>query len=267
MRLPYLRLSDPHEKPFIPLFQAWGDLLLSRHMAHKSTERWMEGLATRWTVQTAWACFELACHLALGLDPLDKSQQLSPGFWGNLNRTLAQRSLSIAPINHRAPPWDDWLLIQMERHPFAHLGAGGGRFPRKDDADLAAEEAEKAVRRFLSLVGVPAPRWLTVSGAAWPQDGSPLQSNFGRGSGMGVGGTLTVQSAKQDDPTTIRLAIVATDGKESCDLYPAGFNWKPRVEQLLNGLGSPIWGIRVYDSNQTYLEEPLLMWGGNEFFP
>jgi len=80
---------------------------------------------------------------------------------------------------------------------------------------------------------------------------------------MGVGGTLTVQSAKEHDPNTIRLAIITLDGKESCDLYPAGFDWKPRVEQLLNGLGSPIRGIRVYDRNQTYLEEPLLMWGAN----
>lgn len=223
----------------------------------------MEGLATRWTVQTAWACFEIACHLGLGLDPLVKSQQLSQGFWDKLNQKLGQRSPPLGPIDHKAPPWDDWLLIQLERHPFAHLGAGGGRFPQRDDADLAAEEAEKAIRRFLSLVGVSAPRWLTVAGAAWPRDGSPLQSNFGGGSGMGVCGTLTVQSAKEDDPSPIRLAIVATDGKESCDLYPVGFDWRPRVDQILDGLGSPIWGIRVYDRNQTFLEEPLLMWGAD----
>lgn len=232
-------------------------------MAHESTDRWMEGLSTRWTVQTAWACFELACHLALGLDPLDKSQQLSQGFWVKLNQKLAQRSPSLGPIDHKAPPWDDWHLIQVERHPFAHLGAGGGRFPRRDDADLAAEEAEKAIRRFLSLVGLSAPRWLTINGASWPRDGSPLQSNFGGGSGMGTGGMLTMQSANVDDPATIRIAIVALDSKESCDLYPAGFDWRPRVEQLLNGLGGPIWGIRVYDGNQIHHEEPLLMWGAD----
>jgi hypothetical protein len=188
---------------------------------------------------------------------------LSQGFWVKLNQKLAQRSPSLGPIDHKAPPWDDWHLIQVERHPFAHLGAGGGRFPRRDDADLAAEEAEKAIRRFLSLVGLSAPRWLTINGASWPRDGSPLQSNFGGGSGMGTGGMLTMQSANVDDPATIRIAIVALDSKESCDLYPAGFDWRPRVEQLLNGLGGPIWGIRVYDGNQIHHEEPLLMWGAD----
>lgn len=261
MRLPYLRLSDPWERTLAPLFHAWGDLLLSHHMAQESRDRWMEGLATRWTIQTAWACFELTCHLALGLNPSDPAQKLSPGFWGNLNRKLSRRTPPLGPINHKLPPWDDLHLIQEERHPFAHLGAGGGRFPTKADANLAAEEAEKAIGRFLTLLGVGIPNWITITGVSWPRDGDPLQSNFGGGPRFGVGGSITVQSAAESDPATLRVAVVHLNGSESVDLYPAGFDWMPRVEQTLQGLGTPIKGIRVYDSKQVYLDEALLMWG------
>jgi|ERR1017187_852973 hypothetical protein len=130
MRLPYLDLSDRWESTLIPLFHTWGDLLLSRHMAYESRDRWMEGLATRWTIQTAWASFELTCHLALGLNRADPKQRLSP-FWKELNRRLSQRTPKLGTIDHTRPPWDDLHLIQEERHPFAHLGAGGDVSPRR----------------------------------------------------------------------------------------------------------------------------------------
>lgn len=44
-----------------------GDLLLSRQMASENRDACVEELATRWTIQSAWPCFELACHLALGV--------------------------------------------------------------------------------------------------------------------------------------------------------------------------------------------------------
>ncbi len=230
-------------------------------MALESRDRWMEGLSARWTIQTAWACFELACHLALGLDASKPAEKLSPNFWSNLNRRLGQRTPALSPIDHKRAPWDDLHLIQEERHPFAHLGAGGGRFPPKADAQLAAEEAEKAIRRFLGMLGQSVPAWLTITGVSWPQDGDPLRKSFGGGSSLGVGGSLIVQYASESDPATLRIAIVQLDGSELCDFYPAGFDWKPRVEELLENLVTPIQGIRVYDGTQVHLEEPLLMWG------
>ena len=267
MRLPYLHWNDPWERKLVPLFHTWGDLLLSRHMAHESRDCWMEGLATRWTIQTAWACFELTCHLALGLNPSDPAQKLSPGFWVNLNRRLSQRTPPLDPIDHKVPPWDDLHFIQEERHPFAHLGAGGGRFPTKAAANLAAEEAEKAIRRFLSMLGFGVPNWITIAGISWPRDGDPFRSNFGGDSSFGVGGSLTPQNASESDPDTLRVAIVHLDGSESCSLYPARFDWKPLVEQMLQVLGTPIKGVRVYDKKQVYLDEPLVMWGGVERLP
>jgi hypothetical protein len=261
MGSPYLRKNEPQDAALIPLFHAWGDLLLSRHMASESLDPWVEGLATRWTIQTACSCFELACHLALGRNPSDPSQKLSPRFWKNLNRVLSQRNPPIAGIDLKQPPWDDWHLIQEERHPFAHLGAGGGRFPRRADAQLAVEESEKAIKRFFAIIGVPHPRWLSAS-VSWPQDASPLRTAFGAQGGVVFTPTLTIANASRSDPTTVRMAIIGLDGKESCDFYPAEYDWKPRFESLLNNLASPIKGIRVYDANQVYLDEPLLMWGG-----
>src|SRR5258707_15634560 len=56
--------------------------------------------------------------------PFRPSAEAVPGFWQNLNRKLVQRTPRIGPVNHKLPPWDDLHLIQEERHPFAHLGAG-----------------------------------------------------------------------------------------------------------------------------------------------
>lgn len=245
----------------IPLFHAWGDLLLSRQMARDSQDKWVEGLATRWTMQTAWSCFELACHLGLGLDPSISSQRLSPGFWPNLNQKLRALQPPIAAIDKKSAPWVSWYLIQEERHPFAHLGAGGGRFPSKSSADLAVEEAEKAIGRFFNLLGTTTPRWLSAT-VSWPSSPGPLRRATGGASIIVAGPTVTSQSADPSDPTTLRLAIIGLDDKETCDYYPAGYDWKPRVDSLLEGLGVPIKGIRVYDSTRVYRDEPVLMWGG-----
>jgi hypothetical protein len=259
MGSPYLRKNDPAEAALIPLFHAWGDLLLSHYMATETHDRWVSALATRWTIQTAWSCFELACHLALGRDPADPRQQLSPNFWQNLNSALAQRGPPVPPISHKDPPWKDWHLIQKERHPLAHLGAGGGRFPSASVAQSAVEESEKAIKRFFDLLGITHPRWLVAS-APWPKNVEPLRAAFGRG-GMSVG-SVTIANASASDPSTIRLAIITLDGKEHCDFYPPGYNWKPRFDSLINNLAFPIKGLRVYDGTQVYLDEPLLMWGG-----
>lgn len=257
MRLPYIRLSDPKEAPLVTLFHVWGDLLLARHMTRKTDDKWMAGLATRWTFLTAWSCFELSCHLALGLDPLDPQQRLSPAFWKNLNRRLEPRKLSIDP---KQAPWDDLLLIQEERHPFAHLGAGGGRFSTAIDAEFAVQEAEKAIVRFFQLVGVFVPKWLTATGTTWPEDNNPNEQ-FGKGGGLsGTHGTI-VGDSKQGDPTMIRIATKRLDGNENVELYPLGFDWKSRIEEILENLGTPVKGIRVYDGSKTYLDDDLAMWG------
>jgi hypothetical protein len=261
MRTPYLRKNDPSEAVLIPLFHAWGDIILSRYMATESADRWVEGLATRSTIQMAWSCFELSCMLALGLDPANPGHKLSPRFWQNLNARLTSRNPPITTINHKQPPWDDWHLVQEERHPFAHLGAGGGRFPTRADATLALEEAEKAIKRIFTLLGVAHPRWLTAT-LAWPIDFDPIQSAFGSGSGMGADGIVVHKDADASDPATIHIAIVKLDGTERCDDFPPGYDWRSRVENTLENLGAPIKGIRVYDGLKVYLDEPLLMWGG-----
>jgi hypothetical protein len=211
----------------------------------------MEGLATRWTIQTAWACFELTCRLALGLNLADP-KQLPPRFWEKLNRKLGERRL--ARIDHTRPPWDDLHVIQEERNPLAHLGAGGGRFPPKADANLAAEEAEKAIRRFLTMAGKTVPTWITITGLLGLALATPSGAISEAARVLEYCGSLTVPGALESDPATLRVAIVRLDGRESCDLYPAGFDWKPRVEQILEGLGAPIKGIRVYDSTKVYLD-------------
>ena len=140
VKTPYLRKNDPADMKFAELFHAWGDLLLARHLARTAQDAWAEGLATRWTMLTAWACFELGCHLALGRD--HRRQPLSPGFWPNVNRELINRRLNL--IDLKQPPWDDWKLIQDERHLFAHLGPGGGGLSKQADADLAVDEIGRA---------------------------------------------------------------------------------------------------------------------------
>jgi hypothetical protein len=178
MRTQYLRRNDPYEMELLSLFHGWGDLLLANYMANETSDVWITGLATRWTIQTAWSCFELAVHLALGRDINDPRQKLSPRFWSNVNAALLKSFPAAGRIDHTLPPWDDWHLIQEERHPFVHLGAGGGRFPAKADAQLAVEEAEKAIKRFFSLVGRPEPRWLKTT-ATWPKNTEPLRKAFG----------------------------------------------------------------------------------------
>src|ERR1035441_4323312 len=147
--------------------------------------------------------------------------------------------------------------------PFCAPWRRRGRFPKKEDANLAAEEAEKEIRRFLTMAGKTVPSWITIAGISWPRDGDPLRSSFGSRGGLGVSGSLTVQGASDSDSATLRVAIVHLDGNQTCDLYPAGFDWKPRVEQILEGLGTPIKGIRVYDSSKAYLDKRILMWGGD----
>lgn len=263
MGSPYLCKNDPQEARFIPLFHAWGDLLLSRYLALESPDQWISGLATRWTIQSAWSCFELACHLALRRDITKKSEQLSPGFWPNVNLAFAHLVPPVAPINHKQPPWDDWHLIHEERHPYAHYGAGGGRFPSKADAELAVDESEKAIARFLTLLAIPTPRWLSAS-SQWPKDMDTIQRGLGaRGGGMFGTVTVCVQGAPESDPTTVKVVIVNLDDTESVIYYcPPGAEWKGRADLLLNGLAHPIKAIRAYDQKQVYLDEPLLMWGG-----
>lgn len=262
MGAPYLRKNDPQEAKFIPLFHAWGDLLLSRHIAIISSDRWVTSLATRWTIQSAWSCFELVCHLSLGLDKTIKGQQLSPGFWPNLNTRLGQQNPPVPRIDHKQPPWDDWHLIQEERHPYAHYGAGGGRFPSVADAKLAVDEAEKAIQRFLALLHIPNPRWLTASGP-WPESTTLMNAALGRRGGASFGTpTIVTQGSSPDDPTTIVMAIIHLDGSEAPHYFPASYDWKPRFDQQLETLASPIKGIKVYDAAQVYLDEPLVMWGG-----
>ena len=203
--------------------------------------------------------------LALGRNPNDPNQKLSPGFEGNVNKALVARQPPVQPIAWRQPPWDDWHLIKEERNPFAHLGAGGGRFPPKADAGLAVEEAEKAIGRIFGLLGITKPRWL-ISSDLWPKNES---SSMARGFGFrgGFGGSVSAQlqsaGASPSDPKTIRVAITELDGTEKVSYYlTPNEDWRGRFDWLLDHLSTPIKGARVYDGNQTYIDEPLLMWGG-----
>src|SRR5689334_9530387 len=188
MGLPYLRQNDPSEMQLVDLFHNWGDLLLTKEIADRANDAWSEALATRWGIVTAWSCFELACRILLGV------RKLPQPFWDSVNRNLASRKLP--PINPRITPWDDLEAIRKRRHPFAHLGAGGGRFPKKSDGHLAVQQAHQGLLRLFGLLGHPAPRWLVIV--------QPRSLPFSRSMG-----TLSLVSRAADptDPKTIHIAI------------------------------------------------------------
>ena len=69
------------------------------------------------------------------------------------------------------------------------------------------------------------------------------------------------RAADPTDPATIHIALRRTDGLEVESHYQAEYDWASGVKQLLDNLGCAIQGIRVYDGNRVYFEEPLEMWG------
>lgn len=242
MGLPYLRLNDPNEARFIDVFHTWGDLLLTLEIANQASDPWTEALATRWTVVTAWASFELWCCRSLGVSKLQP-------FWPQLNVELAKLSPSLK-IEWTKSPWDDLEVIRQERHPFAHRGAGGGRFPKRADAQLAVEEAERAIGRFAALIGLSKPRWVVIMRPTLPMD-----TSSGRTGGMSQTGPDPTQSG------TIHVETTLLDGSTSTSHYGEGYDWRSRVDQILNGLKNPIRRVKVFDGDQVYLDRPLAMWG------
>lgn len=82
-----------------------------------------------------------------------------------------------------------------------------------------------------------------------------MDTSSGRTGGMSQTGPDPTQSG------TIHVETTLLDGSTSTSHYGEGYDWRSRVDQILNGLKNPIRRVKVFDGDQVYLDRPLAMWG------
>ncbi len=209
-------------------FHIWTDALHARELARKARDRWNRGTYVRWAVRDAWTAFEAACEDALGVS------DLGIRFRERLDDAIDKKSL--AALDWGRGLWQQVLQVYGRRKDYAHPRVPQARLftppSEAEDAIRILRDAIKAIYRHASL---SEPVWVDAD------------VDFGGERASVAHATVTHAGVDENTPGAIRTAYVYRGKERVSDILPAGTEWRPLVDQLIEGIVVPISKVLVYE--------------------
>jgi hypothetical protein len=224
-------------------YHLWTDALHARALANQTKNVWDRGAYVRWSVNTAWTCFETACSDAFGVSGLGMR------FRDTLDDHL--KLVGHPAIDWSHGIWQQVLAVYKIRKSYTHVN-----LPQKDLL-APASVAETAIRVLRDAIKAAylhtaklAPHWVDDD----RDSGWTSHETFGYA-------TLSLTTAKPDDATAVRIAHVR-EGHEYTDFtLPTGTDPEPLIAQLIANTNVPISAVRIYDGPILREERVLQMRG------
>lgn len=213
-------------------YHLWTDSLHARALARQTRNAWDRGTYVRWTISTAWTCFELACEDAL------EAKGLGNDFKRKLDAAVNARSLPA--LDWGSGIWQRIASIHKLRKEYVHPGIPQERlFAPGEEADRAIATLREGVHAIYVYAGKTAPEWIEDDeDRGW--DGGRRVIVHQKTSHIG---------ADPDDPEVIRVAYIFEGREYTRAVLLPGTDFEPHTDKLLRGIGIPISEVLVYQGN------------------
>jgi hypothetical protein len=219
-------------------YHIWTDALHARALSVETSNRWDRGTYVRWTVMTSWIALEIACQDALD-DP-----KISYSFKKNLNKAIEDKSLS--KLDWSKGIWQQVLALQELRKNCVHrFSQESDLFPETSNADEAIITARKAITAIYKHVGKDVPLWVKDNeDQGWCNKGITMFANA----------YSTPPGVDENAPDTIKVTYIYKDKECVRDVLAANTDPGPYVDRLIDSIGLPISGIKVYRGKEVIQE-------------
>ncbi len=220
-------------------YHIWTDALHARALSHEASNRWDRGTYVRWTLMTAWVALEIACQDAL------REPKISYRFKENLNKAIKDKSLS--KLDWSQGIWQQVSKLQERRKYCVHrFFQESDLFPDASEADDAVVIARQGITAIYQHVGRDAPSWINDdTDQGWASKG-----------GFSVFGNMytTPPGVDENAPDTIKVTYIYKDKECIRNVLPAGADPNPYVDKLIETIGLPISGVKVYRGEEVIKE-------------
>jgi hypothetical protein len=220
-------------------YHIWTDALHARALSHEASNRWDRGTYVRWTLMTAWIALEIACQDAL------TEPKISYSFKDILNNAIKEKSFP--RLDWSKGIWQQVSQLQELRKNCAHrFSQETDLFPDASVADDAISIARQAIISIYKHVGKNVPLWIKDdTDQGWAKKG-----------GFSLFGNIYTTPAGVDEnaPDTIKIKYIYKDKENICDVLPAGTDPNPHVDRLIETIGLPISGVKVYRGKEVIQE-------------
>lgn len=227
-----------------PHYLLWTDALHARALARGANNQWDRGTYVRWCVITSWAVLEIACQDATN------NSRIGYSFKDDLNSAIEK--LGLGPLDWGKGIWQDVRMQQEKRKGYVHRFLSEKEFfPAANAADDAIQTVRKAVVAIYEHVKRPVPPW-----TADDEDRGWYVRETARG-------TLTVvqAGANEEDDQTLYIRSVVHGQERTSNVLPAGTQWQPYCDDLIQRAQSPIERVRVYRGQELIHDQGTKMRG------
>lgn len=216
-------------------YHIWTDALHARALSHETNNRWDRGTYVRWTLMTSWIALEIACQDALE-DPM-----ISYSFKRNLDKAIKDKSLS--KLDWSKGIWQQVSTLQELRKKCVHrFSQESDLFPDASVADEAIITTRKAITEIYNHVGKDAPLWVNDNeDQGWAIKGITLFANA----------YSTPPGVDENASDTIKVTYIYKDKECIRDVLSANTDPNPYVDRLIESIGLPISGIKVYRGKEV----------------
>jgi len=187
---------------------------------------------------TSWVALEIACQDALE-DP-----NISYRFKDNLNEAIEKNSLS--KLDWSKGIWQKVLILHELRKNCVHrFSQESDLFPDAGIADEVIITARKAIIEIYNHVGNDAPLWVNDDeDQGWSVKGMTLSANA----------YSTPLGVDENAPDTIKITYIYKDKECIRDVLPTNTDPNPYAKRLIESIGLPVSGIKVYKGKELIQE-------------
>lgn len=219
-------------------YHIWTDALHARALSKETSNRWDRGTYIRWTIMTSWIALEIACQDALE-DP-----SISYSFKKNLNGAIKNKALP--ELDWGKGIWQQVLTLQELRKNCVHrFSQESDLFPEVCIADEAINTVRKAITTIYSHVGKDEPLWVRDNeDQGWCNKGITMFANA----------YTTPPGVDEKAPDTIKVTYIYKDKECIRDILAANTDTNPYMDKLIDSIGLPISGIKVYKGEEVIQE-------------
>jgi len=220
-------------------YHIWTDALHARALSHEASNRWDRGTYVRWTVMTAWVALEIACQDALG------EPRISYSFKDNLTKAIEEKSFP--KLDWSKGIWQQVLQVQQYRKNCVH------RFSQETDLFPNASMAEDTIAITRQAI-IEIYKHVVKSVPLWINDDTD-QGWASKGGFSLFGNAYTVPPGLDEHaPDTIKVTYIYKDKEIIREVLPAGTDPNPQADRLIETIGLPISGIKVYRGKEVIQE-------------
>lgn len=229
-----------------PNYHLWTDALHARALAEQANNDWDRGTYIRWTITTAWTCFEICCEHALEIDGLGNR------FKDRLNQGYELKSLPKPDWGQGL--WQQVLNVYSYRKKYVHeVSSQKELFPELSLANNTIQILRNAIKQVYMDSEKEVPSWINDdSDRGWDSGSDP----FAHGMAIHNG-------ANENDPNCIKIAYIYKGKEYISSVYPPGADPKSIAENLIRRIKIPISAIRLYCGSDVIKEIPLPARGSN----